>query len=103
MVACLRLTDDGPAILLSGHLEGDQPILIHRVADYHATVAALREAGTDVRELEELAARSVLGHDLAQRRGEAAQVARLAEPRERLEVHRDVVRIRELAREAMKL
>ena len=52
VVACLRLTDGGPAILLSGHLEGDQPILIHRVADYHATVAELREAGTDVRELE---------------------------------------------------
>ena len=52
-VACLRVTEAGPAILLSGHLEGEAPILVYRVADYGTTVARLRKAGaTDVRELE---------------------------------------------------
>ncbi|MGH9222383.1 MAG: VOC family protein [Acidimicrobiales bacterium] len=53
VVACVRLSDDGPALLLSGHLEGETPILVYRVADYTATVAGLRAAGlTDVHELE---------------------------------------------------
>lgn len=53
VVACLRLSDAGPSILLSGHLEGTMPILIYRVADYAAAVEALRAAGaSDVRELE---------------------------------------------------
>jgi catechol 2,3-dioxygenase-like lactoylglutathione lyase family enzyme len=52
-VACVRVTGDGPAILLSGHLEGPEPILVYRVADYAAALAALRAAGaTDVHELE---------------------------------------------------
>jgi hypothetical protein len=45
VVACLRVSDDGPAILLSGHLEGPSPILVYRVDDYAAAVAALREGG----------------------------------------------------------
>ena len=53
VVACLRLSDDGPALLLSGHLEGTAPILIYRVADYESAVARLRVAGLEgVRELE---------------------------------------------------
>ena len=54
VVACVRLSDEaGPAILLSGHLEGETPILIYRVADYSASVAALRAAGlTEITELE---------------------------------------------------
>ena len=52
VVACLRLSGEGPAILLSGHLEGDVPILIYRVADYAAAVARLREAGLELHELE---------------------------------------------------
>jgi hypothetical protein len=53
VVACVRITETGPQILLSGHLEGEMPILIYRVADYESTVAALRTAGVeDVRELE---------------------------------------------------
>lgn len=53
VVACLRVSSDGPAILLSGHLEGETPILIYRVADYAAAVESLRAAGIlDVRELE---------------------------------------------------
>jgi hypothetical protein len=31
-VACLRVSETGPAVL-SGHLEGEQPILIYRVAE----------------------------------------------------------------------
>jgi hypothetical protein len=52
VVACLRLSGDGPAILLSGHLEGDVPILIYRVDDYAAAVGRLREAGIELHELE---------------------------------------------------
>ena len=53
VVAALRLADGGPAILLSGHLHGETPILVYRVDDYQRTVAALRAAGTDdIRELE---------------------------------------------------
>jgi hypothetical protein len=53
VVACLRLSEAGPAVLLSGHLEGSVPILIYRVDDYAATVARLRAAGlADVHELE---------------------------------------------------
>ncbi len=53
VVACLRLAESGPAILLAGHLEGETPVLVHRVADYRATVARLRAAGAqDVHELE---------------------------------------------------
>lgn len=41
IVACLALAKDGPLILLADHLQGDGPILRHRVADYGAAVAAL--------------------------------------------------------------
>jgi hypothetical protein len=52
-VASLRVAGEGPAILLSGHLEGPTPILIYRVDDYTATVAALRRGGvSDLHELE---------------------------------------------------
>lgn len=53
VVACLRVDQSGPAILLSGHLQGETPILVYRVADYGAAVAALRAGGLDdVTELE---------------------------------------------------
>jgi hypothetical protein len=51
-VAALRVADSGPLILLSGHLEGERPILVYRIADYQATVAALRPAVEDLVELE---------------------------------------------------
>ncbi|MGH9164415.1 MAG: VOC family protein [Acidimicrobiales bacterium] len=51
-VACLRLADGGPAILLSGHLHGPTPILVHRVDDYATVTAALRESGVALHELE---------------------------------------------------
>ena len=53
VVACLRVSEAGPAILLSGHLDGPAPILVYRVADYAATIASLRSAGIDeIHELE---------------------------------------------------
>jgi len=51
-VACLHVSDHGPAILLSGHLSGVNPILIYRVEDYAATVEALRADGVVLHELE---------------------------------------------------
>ena len=51
-VACLRIAEAGPAILLSGHLEGPGAILVYRVEDYTATVGRLRERGVTVHELE---------------------------------------------------
>jgi hypothetical protein len=51
-VARLRVTDGGPAILLSGHLDGTAPILVYRVDDYAEAVAALRGGG--VSELHEI-------------------------------------------------
>ncbi len=53
VVACLQLAESGPRILLTDHLEGDEPILVYRVADFASTVAALRAGG--VRELRSLA------------------------------------------------
>jgi glyoxalase/bleomycin resistance protein/dioxygenase superfamily protein len=53
VVACLRVEDEGPAVLLSGHLHGATPILVYRVDDYEAAVARAREAGAnDLHELE---------------------------------------------------
>jgi hypothetical protein len=53
VVACLTVAGDGPAILLTGHLHGDVPILVYRVADYGATVSGLRAGGAEqVHELE---------------------------------------------------
>jgi hypothetical protein len=52
-VASLRVSAEGPQILLSGHLEGERPILVYRVADYQVAVAALRAEGlTEIDELE---------------------------------------------------
>jgi hypothetical protein len=53
VVACVVLSETGPVILLSGHLEGETPILIYRVSDYAATVEELRRRGlADITELE---------------------------------------------------
>jgi catechol 2,3-dioxygenase-like lactoylglutathione lyase family enzyme len=52
-VANVRLSTDGPAVLLSGHLDRPAPVLVYRVADYDAAIAALRAAGQDdITELE---------------------------------------------------
>jgi hypothetical protein len=53
VVASLRLSGQGPQILLSGHLEGETPILIYRVPDYAEAVGRLRDGGiTEIAELE---------------------------------------------------
>jgi hypothetical protein len=51
-VACLRVAEAGPAILLSGHLQGPGAVLVYRVPDYPATVRLLRQRGVTVHELE---------------------------------------------------
>ena len=44
-VAMVRLAPAPPAVLLAGHLEGDRPVLVFRVADLDGAVAALEERG----------------------------------------------------------
>lgn len=51
-VACLRVAEAGPAILLSGHLQGPGAVLVYRVPDYPATVRLLRQRSVAVHELE---------------------------------------------------
>ena len=47
-VAMVRLSPDPPALLLAGHLEGDQPVLVHRVADLDRALAEVQERGVTV-------------------------------------------------------
>ncbi|MGI8802965.1 MAG: VOC family protein [Solirubrobacteraceae bacterium] len=47
-VALVRLHAESPAIVLAGHLEGDQPVLVHRVADLDGALAELRDRGVEV-------------------------------------------------------
>jgi hypothetical protein len=52
VVGCLRVSESGPRILLTEHLEGSAPILVYRVASYDDALTRLRAAGiTDIREL----------------------------------------------------
>ena len=44
-VAMVELSPEPPRILLAGHLEGDQPVLVYRVADIRRTAAELEERG----------------------------------------------------------
>lgn len=44
-VAMVRLTDDGPALLLAEHLEGDRPILVYRVPDLEHAIGDLADRG----------------------------------------------------------
>jgi hypothetical protein len=44
-VAMLELTEGPPRMLLAGHLEGDAPILVYRVADLAAAMADLKARG----------------------------------------------------------
>jgi hypothetical protein len=45
VVAAVRLSREGPLVLLAGHLEGDQPILIYRVASLPESMRALELRG----------------------------------------------------------
>lgn len=47
-VAMLRLSPDPPPLLLAGHLDGEAPVLVYRVADLDGTVAGLRRRGVEV-------------------------------------------------------
>lgn len=42
-VAMVRAAADPPALLLAGHLEGDQPVLVYRVAELERAIDRLRE------------------------------------------------------------
>jgi hypothetical protein len=47
-VAMVRLDPDPPAVLLAGHLEGDQPVLVYRVRDLDRSVAEREQRGVAV-------------------------------------------------------
>ena len=51
-VAALRVSEDGPLVLLAGHLHGERPVLVYRVADYAEATATLEAAGIELDELE---------------------------------------------------
>ena len=44
-VAMIELTDGPPQLLLAGHLEGDRPVLVYRVADLDAATKDLESRG----------------------------------------------------------
>jgi hypothetical protein len=44
-VAMIEMTDAPPRIMLAGHLEGDRPVLVYRVADLEAALSALEARG----------------------------------------------------------
>jgi catechol 2,3-dioxygenase-like lactoylglutathione lyase family enzyme len=46
-VAQVRLTGEGPRLLLADHLEGEAPVLVHRVADLEETIARLESRGLE--------------------------------------------------------
>jgi malonyl CoA-acyl carrier protein transacylase len=47
-VAMLQLSEGPPPVLLAGHLEGEVPVLVYRVADLEETVATLSQRGVEV-------------------------------------------------------
>jgi predicted enzyme related to lactoylglutathione lyase len=47
-VAEVVLVEGAPHLMLADHLEGEAPVLVHRVADLEATLVALREGGGEV-------------------------------------------------------
>jgi hypothetical protein len=47
-VAMVRLSPDPPALLLAGHLEHDQPVLVHRVSDLERAIAEAESRGVEV-------------------------------------------------------
>ena len=44
-VAMVELTEAPPRLLLAGHLAGDQPVLVYRVADLTSAIAELEARG----------------------------------------------------------
>lgn len=47
-VAMVRLDPHPPALLLAGHLEGEQPVLVYRVPDLEQAVTELRDREVEV-------------------------------------------------------
>jgi hypothetical protein len=47
-VAMIRLHPDPPAILLAGHLKGEQPILVYRVPVVDRAVTELEDRGMEI-------------------------------------------------------
>jgi hypothetical protein len=47
-VAMVRLTPGPPALLLAGHLEGERPVLVHRVSDLDRAAAELEDRGVEL-------------------------------------------------------
>jgi hypothetical protein len=47
-VAQVRLSEGGPCLLLAGHMEGEAPVLIHRVDDLDSAVAELERLGATI-------------------------------------------------------
>jgi predicted enzyme related to lactoylglutathione lyase len=47
-VAMVRLSDEGPGVLLAGHLEGETPVLVYRVDDLDAALARLEQSGAEI-------------------------------------------------------
>jgi hypothetical protein len=47
-VAEVKLAAGSPHVLLADHLEGEAPVLVHRVADLDTSVAALEERGAEI-------------------------------------------------------
>jgi hypothetical protein len=47
-VAMVRLHADPPAVLLAGHLQGEQPVLVYRVEDLEQAVLELAERDVEV-------------------------------------------------------
>ncbi len=47
-VAMVRLSDEGPGVLLAGHLEGEAPVLVYRVDDLDAELERLEASGAEV-------------------------------------------------------
>lgn len=44
-VAMVEVTEQGPRLLLAGHLEGDRPVLVYRVADLDDAMEQLESRG----------------------------------------------------------
>jgi len=47
-VAMVELTEGSPAVLLAEHLEGDQPVLVYRVADLEQAISDLVQRGVRI-------------------------------------------------------
>lgn len=47
-VAMLRLAENSPSLLLAEHLDGDEPVLVFRVADLERSVEELEAQGIEI-------------------------------------------------------